>query len=52
MPEDLEQLGVANLPRIEDDAHGFGVAGDAGRDLFIYRWDLSWCRRRSLRSRR
>src|SRR5690606_18684503 len=37
LPEDLEQVGVGDLLRVEDDADRLGVAGGAGADLFVGR---------------
>ena len=37
VPEDVEQLLVADLLRVVDDLHRLGVAGAAGRDLLVGR---------------
>lgn len=35
LEEDLQQLLVRHLGRIEPDPHGFGVSGRAAADLFV-----------------
>ncbi len=37
LPENFQQVGIADFGGIEFDFHGFGVAGAVGADFFIGR---------------